>query len=153
LTLLADEFAASNFDVKALLREVALSTTYQRSSVLPAGRTEPPAASYAVAALRPLSPEQLAWSLMQATGLTAAERQPLGQKGTEAALYARLAGNVAPFVATFGSQPGQAEGQGFEATLDQTLFLKNGALLRGWLAPRPGNLADRLAKLKDVQAV
>src|SRR5262249_43534406 len=109
--------------------------------------------SYAVAALRPLSPEQLAWSVMQATGLTDAERQALGPKGTEAALYARLAGNVAPFVATFGGQPGQPEGQGFEARLDRTRFLKTAAWLRGWLAPGPGNLADRLAKLKDVQAV
>ena len=41
LDLLADEFAAHKFDVKWLLREIALSKTYQRSSELPAGGEGP----------------------------------------------------------------------------------------------------------------
>ena len=49
--------------------------------------------------------------------LTDAERAALGKGLSEPALYARLAGNVAPFVAAFGSRPGQPEG--FQATLDQ----------------------------------
>jgi hypothetical protein len=152
LTLLADEMAATKFDVRHFLREVALSHTYQRSSEPPAGVKEVAPTSLAVARLKPLSPEQLAWSLMQATGLTDAERKALGQGATEAALYARLAGNVAPFVATFGGKAGQPDGH-FEATLDQALFLANGKTVRGWLAPRPGNLTDRLAQLKDAAAV
>src|SRR5262249_26721215 len=91
--------------------------------------------------------EQLTRALMQATGLTDAERQVQGAKADEAALHARLAGNYAPFVAAFAGAPGQPEGQGFEATLAQALFLRNGALVRSWLAPRPGNLTDRLGKL------
>jgi hypothetical protein len=68
LTLLADEFAAMKFNLRAFLRELALSQTYQRSSELPAGVQEVPPETFAVANLKPLSPEQLAWSLMQATG-------------------------------------------------------------------------------------
>jgi hypothetical protein len=112
-----------------------------------------PPASFAVANLKPLSPEQLAWTLMQATGLTDADRQALGKGQTPQALEARLAGNVAPFVATFGAAPGEPEGQGFETTLDQTLFLVNGGLVRGWLAPRPGNLTQRLLPLTDPDQV
>lgn len=153
LALLADEFAAMKFDVRAFLRELALSKTYQRSSELPAGLTDVPPQSFAVAHLKPLSPEQLAWSLMQATGLTDAERKALGKGLTEAALHARLAGNVPAIVATFGSQPGQSEGQSFQATLDQTLFLANGPVIRAWLAPRAGSLADRLATPKDSAAI
>src|SRR5262249_7805598 len=118
LTLLADELAARKFDVRWFLRELALSQTYQRSSQPPAGVREPDPGAFAVAALKPLSPEQLAWSVMQATGLTDAERQALGKNLSEPALYAKLAGNVTPFVATFGGQPGQP-GHGFEATVDQ----------------------------------
>jgi hypothetical protein len=152
LALLADEIAATKFDVRNFLREVALSQTYQRSSELPAGLQELPAKSLRAAHLKPLSPEQMAWALMQATGLTDAERKALAKNATEAILYARLAGNVAPFVATFGGKAGQAEA-GFEATLDQTLFLVNGKLVRGWLAPRTGNLTDRLAQLKEPEAI
>src|SRR5262249_54622760 len=108
---------------------------------------------FAVAQLRALTPEQLARSMMQATGLTDVERKALGKNASEAALHAKLAGNVAPVVATFGGQPGQPESPDFQATLDQTLFLKNGALLRTWLAPRPGNLTGRLGELKDAGAV
>jgi hypothetical protein len=153
LALLADEFAAMKFDVKAFLRELALSKTYQRSSELPHGVKEAAPDSFAVATLKPLSPEQLAWGLMQATGLTDVYRARLGKQLTEPALYGALAGNVAPFVAVFGGPAGQAEGGSFQATLEQTLFLTNGPLLRGWLAPQAGNLTARLAALKDADAV
>jgi hypothetical protein len=152
LALLADEMAATKFDVRSFLREIALSQTYQRSSELPPGVNEVSSTSLTVARLKPLSPEQLARSLMQATGLTDAERKALGQGATEAALNARLVGNVAPFVAAFGGRPGQSQ-DNFEATMDQALFLSNGKLVRGWLAPRAGNLIDRLAALKEADAV
>jgi hypothetical protein len=153
LTLLADEAGQLKFDIKALLREIVLSKTYQRSSELPTGVKEVSERTFAVALLRPLTPEALAWSIMQATGLTDAERKALGPKATEATLYAKLAGNVTPFITTFGGPAGQPDDQGFQATLDQTLFFKNGALIRSWLAPRAGNLTDRLGQLKDADGV
>jgi hypothetical protein len=152
LTLLADEIAATKFDVRGFLREIALSQTYQRSSELPANAGDVSEKSLAVARMKPLSPEQLARSLMQATGLTDAERKALGKGATEATLNAKLAGNVAPFVATFAARAGQSQ-DNFEATLDQALFLSNGKLVRGWLAPRAGNLTDRLAALKESDTV
>jgi hypothetical protein len=152
LTLLGDELAARKFDVKAVLRELALSKTYQRSSLLPTGGPAPDESSFAVALLRPQSPEQLAFSSMQATGLTDAVRQELGPKATDAALAARLANNVAAYVKVFGSAPGEPADGRSEPTLDQALFLRNGALVSGWLTPRPGNLADRLSRLKDAAA-
>ncbi|HZV06022.1 MAG TPA: DUF1549 domain-containing protein [Gemmataceae bacterium] len=151
LKLLADDIAARKFDMRGFLRELALSQTYQRSSEQSSLSKEPEAASYTVALLKPLTPEQLAWSLMQATGLTDAEREALGKKANEAALYARLSANKAPFVRTFGNPPGQA--QEFDARLDQALFLANGSIVRGWLAPRPGNLIDRLTRLTNTDAL
>ena len=138
LDLLAAEFAAHNFDVKWLLRQIALSDTYQRSSEVPAGLTDVPPDRYLVANLKPLSPEQLAYAVVQATG--PAQAVPDGKA------------NVAAFVKVFGGRPGEPE-DAFAATLDQSLFLKNGAVVRGLIAAKPGSLVDRLAKRTDPDAV
>jgi len=153
LAALAEEFVACKFDVKTLVREIVSSETYQKSSRLPKDLKEVDPASFAAYPLRPLTPEQLAWSMMQATGVIDAERKA-NPKLDDKALCDKLAGNVQPFVKLFGNQPGEAfDLSQFEATLDQALFLDNGALLRGWLAPRPGNLTDRLGKCADAGAV
>jgi hypothetical protein len=150
LDLLADDLAAHKFDMRYFLRELALSRTYQRSSEAPPGVAEPDPKRFAVAILKPLSPEELAWSLMQATGLTDSVRKSLGAKATDEAVRKALAGNVAPFVRTFGS--GAAVPEKFDARTDQALFLANGALVRGWLGPRPGNLTARLTALPSPDA-
>jgi hypothetical protein len=151
LDLLADDLAARKFDMRGTQREIALSRAYQRTSERTEALKDAGPADYLVANLKPLSPEQLAWSLMQATGLTDAERKSLGAKADEAALYAKLSGNVPPFVATFASQPGKAAT--FDARMEQALFLANGPLVRGWLAPRDGNLMDRLLKAATPDAL
>ncbi len=151
LDLLAAEVAAHQFDVRWLLRELALSQTYQRSSAPRDGGPVPKPETFAVAALKPLSPEALAFGLAQAAGLTDVERAALGKRASEAELYARVSRQVAPLVTAFAGQPGAT--QEFEPTLAQALFLSNGPLLRGWLAPRAGNLVDRLGKLSDAGAV
>jgi hypothetical protein len=151
LDLLAKEFVDHHYDVKWLLREIALSRTYQLGSELPPGAPDAPPDKFLCAALKPLTPEQLAYAVMQATGFTEAERAALGPKVTDAALDAKIAPRVAPFRSVFAARPGTPE-DGFLATLDQTLFLKYGQAVRGLTAPRPGNLLDRLAKLSDPNA-
>jgi hypothetical protein len=151
LALLAEDMAARKFDVRGLLSELALSQTYQRSSELPAGARVPDPTHWTSALLKPLTPEQLGRALMQATGLAAAERKALGAKATEAALEARLAPQMAPLVRAFAGAPGAPPA--FDATIDQALFLANGPLVRTWLAPRPGNLTERLAALSTPDAV
>lgn len=151
LDLLASEFVAHNYNIKWLVREIALSKTYQRSSEIP-GSSEFPADRYLTAVLKPLSPEQLGYALLQATGQTDAERLALGAKGTEAQLDARLLPRLTPFRNLFSRQPGESQ-DGFSATLDQTLFLKFNPTIRGMVAVRAGNLADRLIKLTDADAL
>src|SRR5262249_25581019 len=85
-------------------------------------------------------------------GLTDAARPGLGKKANETALAARLGGNSTAFVKTFGGQPGEPQ-QGFQATLDQALFVSNGNLIREWLEPRAGNLSDRLLRLKKPDEI
>lgn len=151
LTLLADQFAALKFDMRAFLRELALSQTYQRSSVPPAEAKEIAPESFAIANLKPLAPEQFAWALMQGTGFSDAERQTLAKNLTEPALYAKQAAAAAPVVNLFAAPAGQP--QGFQPTLDQALFLANGGAVRGWLTVRPGTLLERLGKLQQADEV
>lgn len=151
LDLLTEEFAAMKFDMKGFIRQIALSKTYQRSSKMPTGKELPPENSFALAEVRPLSPEQLAWSIMQATGMVEAEYSL--PKANEASVYSKLQKNVTPFINIFGGSPGDPADLGFQATLNQTLFLRNGPIIRGWLAPKTGNLTDRLMKLKDGNSI
>src|SRR5205085_10397091 len=114
-------------------------------------KSAPPEA-FLAAAIRPLSAEQFAWSLAQATGQLDAEGK--SAKATEATVVAKLAPTVQSIAALFANIPGEpAVNQDFEATLDQALFLNNGKTLEAWLAPRPYSLADRLAKCADGKAV
>jgi hypothetical protein len=138
LDLLAGEFAEHQSDVKWLIREIVLSKTYQRSSEVPAALAEVPPDRYLVAPLKPLAPEQLAFAAVQAAGPTT----PIAD--------AAAAPTVNAFRAAFGGKPSEVEDG--SPTLDQTLFLKNGAVVRSLVTPKAGNLADRLAKLPDEQA-
>ena len=128
---------------------------------------------FTVASLKPLQPEQLAWSLMEATGMLDRYRasavkdldkkQPLKdpsdaaqraerQRQVEAAVRAKLAGQVKAFIKLFGAGAGQPQDE-FFATVDQALFFANGVQVRGWLAPSGTNLGARLAKLETPEAI
>jgi hypothetical protein len=148
---LARDIAERKFEMRGFLREIALSQSYGRSSVLKPGVVEKEMPLYAAALLEPLTPEQFAWSLIQATGLTDSTRLSLGASPREEVVHARLVANVAPFVRAFASPPGTPAG--FDATVDQALFLANGPLVRSWLAPRAGNLTDRLSRLTRPEDV
>ncbi|MCS7469612.1 DUF1549 and DUF1553 domain-containing protein [Stieleria sp. ICT_E10.1] len=163
LNLLADSLLEHDYDLRYLLRELALTDTYQRSS-----RHDTPdhdlssnrATTFSVALLKPLSPEQLAFSMMHATGV--AEQQlavaiakqektndpqlaldPIWQ---EEALNKALANDTKVFVNLFGFEG--VQNTAFDASADQALFLRNGALVQRWVTQKNG-LADRLNALDD----
>jgi hypothetical protein len=157
LDLLATEFVKHNHDLKWLVRQIALSDTYQRSSVVPeslAKLEEIPADRYLVANLKPLTPEQLAYAITEATGQNDADRAKLPKLGTkgataiEGSIDSRVAGQLATFRRMFADREGEPENT-FSATLDQTLFLKYGGTLRGLTAGRTA----QLAKLKSADEI
>ncbi|HVX10148.1 MAG TPA: DUF1549 domain-containing protein [Pirellulales bacterium] len=152
LDLLGERFAVMGFDIKAFLRELALSETYQRSSELPPGVEALAAEAFAVAPLKPLSAEQLGLAALQATGITDVYRASLGPTLNEATLHEKVAANLPGFVGVFAGQAGQPE-QDFQSTLEQTLFMANGGVLRSWIAPQAGNLVDRLNRVTEPAAV
>src|SRR5205807_2699768 len=138
LDLLAKEAVARKYDVKALLRELALSQTYQRSSMLPSGATKFEPATFLTGHEKRLSSEQLLVSVLEATG----EKERVGKaKGGIEALRAK-------FLKAFANTAREPEEE-FSPALRSALFLLNDSAALDLLTPRPGNLVDRAARLPD----
>lgn len=168
LALLTETLLQNDYNMRLLLREMALSKTYQRSSQVSEGAELTKQIDFGVAQLKPLSPEQLAWSMMQATGLTAKTLKRLkakqikvdAKKGSQKAeeplwqeevLHGALKGSVTTFVTTFGIVGAQTSR--FDASANQALFLRNGPLVQSWLIPSGNNLTARLMKLESSAAI
>ena len=168
LDALADRFVATEYDIKGFLREIALSRTYQRSSVPPEELKDRGESNgqYDVALLKPLTPEQLAFSVREATGASATVRrdaeaelagQPAGGDEAETdsrrsylveqKIYDAMQEDIAEFVRVFG----QSGVQDFQATVQQALYLTNGDLIRRLLKPEGESLTRRLLQLDDPQ--
>ena len=167
LELLGEEFAGQDYNIRYLLREIALSQTYQRTSRTTEETAESARDALAVARLKPLSAEQLARSMLQATGtadrLLAAKvaeqikndpetgpAQVEQAEWREEALSAAAKPVVDQFAARFAGLGGQKTG--FDATASQALFLVNGTQLQSWLAPQGENLVARAAAASDPVA-
>ena len=128
---------------------------------------------FAIGTVGPLSPEQLGWSLLEATGQVGRQQQsvvaelnkksplkPADKKDmaklaarklqVEQATYDKLKGAVGSIITLYGAGSGQPQND-FFATIDQALFMANGGPLKGWLAPGGGNLTERLGKMTDTK--
>lgn len=136
LDLLAKEFAGHDFDIKFLLREIALTKTYARSSRLPTGAKEPSHAKYFATALeRRLTAEQLLQSVIAATGTDAKTADTLRPK----------------YLKAFANQPREPEDE-VAPSLKAALFVLHDDAVLGLLKPKPGNLVEQAAKLSDADA-
>ncbi len=141
---LAREFVAHKYDIKWLLRELALSDTYQRSSILLPGQEKRAPETFLTALEKPLSAEQMLWSMLEATG----EKERVVAASKSGGKNAPLEQARQRFLKAFSGPVREAEEE-FSPSLKGVLFLENDALLLGWLTPRTGNLLDRLTKLSD----
>ena len=126
---------------------------------------------FTVASLKPLTPEQLCWSVFRVTGvydrywqaefaeldktkpLTEAQKQDPVQISArsvelEQRTFDKLKGNVGTFVAFYGAGAGQPQGD-FFATADQALFAANGGSINSWVAPADGNVTERIIQQTD----
>lgn len=153
LDLLTDRFIANGFDMRAMLRGIANSRTYQLSSLPPAGTSGPiPPEAFAIAAPRALRPEVYAAAMMQGAGFTDMMRARLADKLDEASLYKTVSAEMPNFVKAFAGPAGQAE-TGFQASLEQALFLKHSGSLAGWLEAKSDGLVTRLSQVAEPAAV
>ncbi|MED5400054.1 MAG: DUF1549 domain-containing protein [Planctomycetota bacterium] len=165
-TLLQREFTTSKFNTRQRLREIALSKAYQRSSQLPEGvaAADVPDDRYRVALPKPLSPEQLAWSLMIATGNR--DRMLAGTVPADEPFdaYSYINGRIERLPATIGetmelfswmigNPPGENPDD-YNPAMGHALFLMNERLVLDWLTPRDKSLIARLVAIdKNPAAV
>jgi len=145
--LLAQEMTAHKFDVKWLLRELALTQAYQRGSVIPPGAKDPPEDVFSVAKERPLSAEQLARAFLVATGEHERVAEGKGWEGIEGTKYSQKEFEKA-FTAAFANEAREPE-LAVNPTLRSALFLRNNELVLWSLQRRTGNLIDRVAAMSD----
>ncbi len=129
------------------------------------------ASDFTIASLKPITPEQMCWSVFRVTGVydrywqvEVAEldkTKPLTdeQKKDAAQIEARnveleqrtfdkLKSNIGTFVAFYGAAAGQPQGD-FFATADQALFVANGGSVNSWVAPAGDNVTERIVKQED----
>lgn len=138
LELLGSELVAHEFDLRWLLKELALSKTYQRSTVSTFAADEVPLQSYRVALEKPLLSEQLLQSVLVATGMhgTIKEEKPLADLQVK-------------FDKAFALPAREPEVE-HAPSVKAALFLLNDPTVIGWLKPQENNLAARLEKLTDA---
>ena len=128
------------------------------------------ARSFAAAELIPLSPEQLCWSVVRATGILDVVREsatkeydtknvmtdadkadPVKQAtrttGIEKAFRDQFRAHEDQFARSFGGAAGQPQTE-FFATPEQALYFENGSTVRGWT----NLLAGRAAALPDAKS-
>ncbi len=140
LDLLAQEIVAQKFDLRAMLRQLALTQTYQRTAVLPEGTELPPPETYHIATEKRLSAEQLLNSVLVATGTRDKPRE------------ADLEKLRAAFVKAFANVPTDPEVE-FSPSLKSSLFVLNDPAVLDGLTPQSGNLVERLLKMADSAAL
>jgi len=128
LNELADDFIQSGFDMKRLIREIALSDTYQRTS-RSKKRDGEQEKYYAVAAVRALTPEQIMNSLMTASTVPGA---------TQTFRPRELFGAFRDFRYAFGDDEA-AEVVEFQGTIPAALLMMNSpAIQRATIAAAKG---------------
>jgi hypothetical protein len=160
LDLLASEFAASGFNIRWLLRELALSKTYQRTTRLPyPSVAEQPAESYAVGLEKRLSAEQLFWSLIVATGELDRHRTRLADEKKTALTdevvveqTQSLADLQKAMIKTFSNRAKEPEVD-FTPSVKSALFLMHEKQILELLTPQEGNLVARVVQKDDEKAI
>ncbi len=178
LDLLSRRLESTGYDIRGLLRDIARTRVYRRSSRLPEGIETPPAVDrFAVAMLRPLSPEQLGWSVLQVSGhlpsriertrrrlKEAAEKTGQSEQAKKAEAgesgpadlawqarkkaYGELQKELQTLFAVFSRLPGQPD-NGFQPSVDQALFLLNSDQMVKFM--KESELLDQLARLENPE--
>ena len=152
LDLLTDEFVQSGFDIRSFLREIALTDAYQRTTRSDVVSEQ--ASAFSAGPLKPLTAEQLARSVLEATGATRTPSPADSSSQTGASPAAALSDQTASQQLEQQQQRiakafAVSGNQDFQATTQQALFLSNADEIRQLLQRTPGNLTDRLSEIDN----
>ncbi len=143
LAWLARDTISHNYDLKRLIRGLVMSHAYSRSSRWESSTSAPLARMFAVGAVRPLTPQQLATSMWVAT--TDPNSLPadpgLDPKDSKLEPLADRARGLASAIA----RPGEEYAIG----VSEALLMSNSDRLQDVLAESGDRLVGRLVKIKD----
>ena len=163
LAAIADNFMLKKYDVKYLIKEIVMTRAYQRQSAMAEQQVTADSPLYLNATLKPLSPEQFAWSLLQAVGMVEKTRASVvGQlrkedsnfdeaaignaEAIEGKVNVALKAQVQAIVQVFS---GSNAASRFDASANHALYLLNGPEVAKWLAVGEGLLVDQLLAIED----
>ena len=163
LDLLSDEFVKNKFDINWLLRELALTETYQRSGLLPDAEESVLKTSCRSALEKRLSAEQLLTSMLIATGefdrvKALSEAKPESGDQPEKVADEEESGPLTldqlreRFVKALANPPREPEVE-YSPSVRGALFVMNDDEVLSWLTPRDGNLVDHLAKISEPDKI
>ena len=130
--------------------------------------------TFAMRPLKPLTPEQLCWSMLHVTGvydryvtIEQAELDktaPLSEEDKkdpakvaarelelQQRVYDKLKGSVGSFVSLYAPAAGQPQSD-FFASANQALFAENGGEFNNWVAPAAANVTERIVQQSDPKA-
>lgn len=156
LEWLADDFADHGYDLNRLVETLVSTRAYQLSSRWEHAGEPPNAGHFAVARLRPLSPQQMAVSLLLATG--DGRLSPPGESDRRIETYTGVAGlsrmqerlaleDRAETLARH-FDPSLSE---FQSSAGEALFFSNAAEAQELFQAQEDNLPARLAQIDDTQ--
>lgn len=148
LRILADDFAAHQFDLRRLIRLIAATEAFRLDSAAEHEITEDHEKAWAAFPLTRLRPEQVAGSILQAASVETID--------AESSLFIKLVTAVSEreFVKRYGDT-GEDEFTGRGGTIPQRLLVMNGELVREKTKEDFFNAASRIASLApdDARAV
>lgn len=140
LEWLADDFAANGYDLDRLIAGLVASKAYQLSSV---PISEDAEKHFAVAHLKPLTPQQYTLSMVLATGDGTLDQTTADQRARR---YRELEGQANALTRSDLIDPRTDR---FQSSAGEALFLSNNPEAQRLTLPSGRNLGARLAALKD----
>ncbi|MEX1363578.1 MAG: DUF1549 domain-containing protein [Nannocystaceae bacterium] len=146
LELLADDFAAHDYDLRHLLRTIVLCEAYQRSSAGEPDGAPARERAFAQAAVRPMSASQLMRSLLVATGLSDVRGRAFRRE-----VELRRQQVLRDFEQAFDDDE-MATAPGFGGNVPQALLLLNGELTNQAIAAPSGALVKILRDQTEPDA-
>lgn len=147
LDWLTRDLVAHGYDMKRLIRGIALSQTYSRSSEWTTGE-QPSAALYAVAKVKPLTPRQYALSLFMAAHNPT--QWPAADQAQQWAQRREQLENAANGWANMFEVPGE----GFQVAVDEALLFTNNKRIEDeFLRDSGDRLVGHLKTLSDDSAM
>jgi hypothetical protein len=138
LQLLADDFAAHNFDMRRLIRLIAATEVFQLDSAAEHEITEEEVQAWAAFPMYPLRAEQIAGAVVQASSVTTID--------SESHLITRVIrnSNLNEFVQRYGDS-GEDEFDVRVCTIPQRLVMMNGKMPQERIKVSPFNASTRIS--------